>query len=169
MTDPEVKEHPDGGETRHGDEVPPGTTEVIGDVIEVDLPNRVLTDGWSYAGITSPHLARTDSLAVDVVHAVQQREASGGGDYLYRRVTLTEENRVGPAEGGSPDHRELEGEPVFDLAGVVTNHRDGPLIETAGVVMAEIGFQVREPRWYWEPIEHEAELKAEDELGGEQT
>ena len=112
------------------------------------------TDGWAYAGVTSHQIAATDPLAVDVIHAVQQREASGGGDYLHRRVTLTEENRVGPAEGGSRDHRELDGDLVFEQAGVVTDHRDGPLTQTTGVAMAEVGFQVDKPRWYWEPIEH---------------
>jgi hypothetical protein len=120
------------------------------------------TDGWSYAGITFYQLAGIDPLAVDVVDAIQQRAAGGGGNYLHRRVTLTGENRIGPAEGGSRDHRELEGDPVFEQAGVVTDHRDGPLTKTTGVVMAEAGFQVEAPRWYWEPIEH---APAADPLG----
>lgn len=157
MTDPEVHNHPDGGETRHGDEVPPGTTVVVGDEIELNdhLPDAALTDGWLYEGVTSYRCA-TDPLTVDAVHAIQKKEVSGGGDFLHRRVMLTEENRVGPAEGGSPDHRELETDRMFDAVGVVTSYHDGPLTETAGVVMAEVGFQVSEPKWYWTPIENEA-------------
>jgi len=130
-------------------------------------PDQLVTDGWSYAGLTSYHIAGREPLAVDTVHAIQERDASGAGDFLYRRVTLTEENRVGPAEGGSRDHRELEGEPSFARVGVVTDHHDGPLTETAGVVLAEIGFQVEEPRWYWNPIEHEAESSQPEPEGTE--
>lgn len=115
------------------------------------------TDGWSYEGVTSYHLCSVDPLGVDTVHAIQKQEVSGGGDYQHRRVRLTEENQVGPAEGGSIDHRDLEGEPQFEAVGVVTSYHDGPLTENAGVVMAEVGFQADEPRWYWNPVEHEAE------------
>lgn len=113
-------------------------------------------DGWTYEGVTS-YAGGHDPLQIEWVNAIQKREASGGGDYLHRRVTLREEQRVGPADGGSPDHRELDTDRMFDAVGIVTNHRDGPLTETAGVVMAEIGFGVDDPLWYWTPIEHEAE------------
>lgn len=115
------------------------------------------TDGWSYEGITSFVHHNTDPFELDTVNAIQKQEVSGGGDFLHRQVTLREENRVGPAEGGSPDHRELETDRMFESVGVVTTYRDGPLTETAGVVMAEVGFGVSDPEWYWTPIENEAE------------
>lgn len=121
-------------------------------------------DGWTYEGITSYRCA-TDPLQIDTVHAIQKQEVSGGGDYLHRRVTLRGENRVGPAEGGSPDLRELETDRMFDGVGVVTSYRDAPLTETAGVVMAEIGFGVSDPLWYWIPIEHEADPATEAPTG----
>lgn len=112
-------------------------------------------DGWTYEGITSH--SGGNPLQVTWVNAIQKRPVASGGTFLHRRVTLQEENRVGPAEGGSPDHRELEGDPQFDAVGIVTNHRDGPLTETAGVVMAEVGWDADDPLWYWTPIENEAE------------
>lgn len=111
------------------------------------------TDAWSYEGITTL-VAEVDPLRVESVHAVQKRPVGGGGDYLHRRVTLREENRIGPADGGSPDHRELDSDTNFGPVGIVTSHRDGPLTETAGVAMAEVGWQVDDPLWYWEPIEN---------------
>lgn len=128
--------------------------------------------GWEYAGITSTitiGINHVDELAVAHVSAIQHRDASGAGDHIYRRVNLREEQRIGPKDGGSPDHRELDTDKQFDQVGVVTNHKDGPLTETAGVVFAEVGFGVEDPLWYWVPIEHDVGPTPECTCSGDEA
>lgn len=134
--------------------------------------NRVVTDGgdkggWNYDGIVSYRIT-FEPMAVETVLAIQRREV-GAGDSLHRRVELADDNRVGPATGGSPGGQGLiadldVGDPVprFDVVGIVTTYNDGPLTETAGVVYGEVGYEVEQPRWYWTPIEHEAEESVRD-------
>mgnify|MGYP006294964089 CR=1 FL=1 len=114
-------------------------------------------DGWSYAGITDADI-RNEPTTIDAVTAIQQRP-TGTGDHTYREATLTPETRVGPVQGGHPDHRDLDTDNWFQTVGVVALSPEAPLADDTALVMAEVGFDVADPRWYWVPLDDSTDLQ----------